>query len=105
MPLGNWVMLETGKPERLHFVGHILTVRDITDPSTLRTVPRNVAVFDVDELNGNRVVAQFSVMSEKLYGQLEPYIKDKTYGDYDFTLTKVGSGFTTSYSVQVTPRR
>lgn len=104
MPLGNWVMLEEGIPERVHFVDHVLTVRDVTDRATGRTVTRNVAVMDVDELNGKPVTAQLSVMSEKLYAQLEPYIRDNSYKDYDFTLTKVGTGFRTEYSVQHTPR-
>ncbi len=98
-------MLEPGIPERMHFSGHAIEKRDITDPTTLRTATRNVAVFDVDWLNGESISAKFSVMAEKLYAQLEPYIRDNSYRDYQFVITKTGTGFTTSFSVQVIPKK
>ena len=103
MPLGNWVILESGTPERMHFSNFVKEVRDITDPHTLQVTKRNVGVFDVDRLNGQPVVAKFSVMAEKLYAKLEPYLKDNQYRGYDFIITKTGEGYLTSFSVQVIP--
>jgi hypothetical protein len=105
MPLGNWIMFEEGVPERLHFTGFRKERREITDPGTGGGSFRMAAIFDVDEENGHPVTAQLSVIAEKLYGQLEPYTRDNSYKDFDFTITKTGSGFRTSYSVVVTPRR
>lgn len=105
MPLQNWIVFEEGKPERVHLADHHMDRREITDPGTGRGTYRNVAVFDVDELNGQPVASQISVMAEKLYSQLEPYLEGKKYLDYDFIITKNGTGFRTSYSVQVVPRR
>jgi len=105
MPLQNYVILEPGKPERVHFSDHHLERREISDPKTGRPTFRNVCVFDVDEVNGLKTPSQLSVISEKLFASLEPYLPGKEYLNYDFTITKVGAGFTTSFSVQVTPRK
>jgi hypothetical protein len=105
MPLQNWIMFTPGKPERMHFSDHHMERREITDPGTGRGSYRNVAIFEVDQLNGQPVGAQLSVIAEKLFSQMEPYLDGKKYLDYDFTITKSGAGYTTSYSVQVTPRQ
>ncbi len=103
MPLGNWVMFKEGIPERVHLIDHAIGPKEITDPNTLRPVTRNTCVFDVDRLNGESVKAQLSVMAEKLFAQFEPYLPGKVYRDYEFVITKTGSGLRTSYSVQVIP--
>lgn len=104
MPLGNIVILDTGKPERMHFSDHIIEKRDITDPLTGRPAIRNVLVFDVDELNGMPVAAKFSTMAEKLYSTLEPYLVNKAYLNYDMVITRMGTGFRTTYVVNPLPR-
>lgn len=105
MPLGNIVILETGKPERMHFTDHAIEKRDITDPTTGQPGIRNVLVFDVDELNGQPVNAKYSTLAEKLYSRLEPYLVNKVYRNYDIVITKVGSGFRTTYNVNPLPRQ
>ncbi len=105
MPLGNIVILEPGKPERMHFRDHLKGPRDITDNRTGQPTIRNVLEFDVDELNGQKVEAKYSTMAEKHFSQLEPYLFNKAYLQYDFIVTKTGSGFRTTYSTQVIPRK
>jgi len=96
-------MLEQGIPERMHFSAFFKGTRDIIDSVTGRVVPKNVAEFDVDRLNGQPTNAKFSVLAEKLFAQLEPYTLDNTYKNYEFVVTRIGAGFTTSFSVQVIP--
>ena len=101
--LENYVLLETGIPTRLHFTDHTIQRRTITDPLTGQPGSRNVLVFDVDRMDGRSVVAKYSMMSEKHAMQFEPYLKDKRYRDYEFTITRTGEGFRTVYSVAVVP--
>lgn len=103
MPLGNYVILEAGIPERVHFTSHTLETRTITDPRTLQPVSRNIALFNVDRLNGQEVTAQLSVMAEKLYAKLEAYLPGQVYRGYDFIITKRGEGFRTTFGVEAIP--
>jgi hypothetical protein len=101
--LENYVILETGIPTRLHFTDHRIQRRTITDPITGEPASRNVLVLDVDRMDGRPVVALYSTMSEKHATQFEPYLKEKRYRDYEFTITRTGEGFLTQYSVSVSP--
>ena len=104
MPLGNIVMLQTGRPEKMHFADHIIESRTITDPASGRPSVRNTLVMDVDMLNGAPVNAKFSTMAEGLYAKLEPYLVNKMYLGYYFTVTAIGEGYQRKYTVLVTPR-
>ncbi len=103
-PLGNWVFLETGKPERMHWSNHAVLPRTITNVATGQPQIVNALVFDVDEHNGLPVHAQFSTIAEKLYQSLEPYLTGKKYLGYDFTITAVGEGFRRTFTVLTIPR-
>lgn len=101
--LVNHVILETGVPARLHFTDHRIERRTITDPVTGEGASRQVLVFNVDRLDGHTVAAQYSTMSDKHASQFEPYLAEKQYRDFEFTIVRSGEGFRTSYSVHVTP--
>jgi len=103
MPLGNYVILKTDVPERMHFAGHRIEARTVTDNVTLKPKEVNVLVMTVDRLNGAAVAAQFSTMSESLYAQLEPYLKDWLYKNYEFIIVQRGHGYQTKYSVDIIP--
>lgn len=105
MPLGNIVILQPGVPERMHFSDHFKGPRDITDNRTGQPTVREVLEFDVDELNGQKVSAKYSILAEKHFAQMEPYLKDRAYLGYDFIITKTGSGFRTTYTTVALPRR
>ncbi len=104
MVLENYVTLQPGTPAQLHFTDHHIETRTITDPMTGQPSSRKVLIFDVDELNGRPVLARYSTMAEKHAGQFSPYLADKSYTKYNFTITVNGEGFRRSWSVQVTPR-
>ena len=103
MVLQNHVILQNGVPARLHFTDHHIERRTITDPNTGLPSMRNVLAFDVDRLNGVAVGAIFSTMAEKLAGQFEPYLGDKSYMSYEIIITQSGDGFTRKWMVQFIP--
>ena len=105
MVLQNYVMLETGIPARMHFTDHNIVVKEITDAITGGGTTRNALVFEVDHLNGKQVRAQFSTLAEKLAIEFKPYLDDKSYRNYDVVITRHGSQFRTSYTVQFLPRK
>ena len=103
MVLQNIVMLVNDKPSRLHLADHSIEPRTITDPVTRRPGVRNVLVFEVDRLDGAAVQAKWSTMAEKLAMQFEPYLRDKSYRDYEIVITQSGEGFMRRWSVQFIP--
>lgn len=105
--LENYVMLETGIPTRLHFIDHQIETRQITDPQTGQGTTRKVLVFNVDTMDGHPVSAKYSIMAEKHASQFAPYLADKSYRNFEFTIVRTGEGFRTSYSItptQLKPR-
>jgi len=104
MVLQNFITLASGVPAAMHFVDAQKVDRDITDPATGKVKTLTTYQFVVDELNGEVVTATFSVTSEKLAAQLDPYVRSGRLQDMVFTITKHGLGFTTSYEVDVRPR-
>ena len=105
MVLENYVILQTGIPATMHFYDHVIERRDITDTTTGAPTSRNALIFEVDELNGRKVTSKLSTLSEKLAGEFEPYLGDKSYRNYDVVITKQGTGFRTRYSVAFLPRK
>ena len=104
MVLQNYIILNTGVPARLHFASHQIQRRTITDPLTGTPTGRNVLIFDCDQLNGQPVMAQYSIMAEKHANQFSAYLADNKYRDYDFVITRNGEGFRTTFNLQVIPR-
>lgn len=100
--LENHVILETGIPTRLHFRDHHIEKRTITDRQTGEPVGRKVLVFDVDRMDARPVEALYSTMSDKHANQFEPYLGDKSYKNFEFTIVRSGEGFRTEYSVTPT---
>ncbi len=102
-PLNNYVILQPGTPERVHFVNHRIEPRTITESATGKPKQVNVLVLDVDRLNGATVAAQFSTMAESLFSKLEAYLPNFLYRNYEFIITQTGSGYSTKYTVQAIP--
>ena len=93
MSLENWVKLPIGKVVCMHFREYRVTSRQITDP--LFEVPRTVKslVFLVDKVDGEPVDKTFSVVSEKLTQEFEPYLEDGSFRNYTWCLVKDAAGF------------
>ena len=93
MSLENWVKLPIGKVVCMHFREYRVVDREITDPlfGVLRTVKS--LVFLVDKVDGAPVDKTFSVVSEKLADEFEPYLEDGSYKNYTWCLVKDAVGF------------
>lgn len=93
MTLENWVKLPIGKVVCMHFREYRVLPRQITDP--IFEVPRTVEslVFLVDQVDGKPVDKTFSVVSEKLAQEFEPYLEDESYRNYVWCLVKDAAGF------------
>ena len=94
MTLSNWVKLPVGKVVCMRFQDYRVTPRQITDP--LFNVPRTVEslVLRVSHVDGKPVDKTFSVVSETLFEEMEPYLKDGSYKNYTWCLVKDAAGFT-----------
>jgi hypothetical protein len=103
MVLQNYVILEDGKPARLHFTDHTIERRVITDAKTLQPVARQTLVLHVDRLDGRAVEASLSTMAKGLADQFEPYLKDKAYRNYEVLITQRGDEFQRRWTVMFIP--
>jgi len=101
--LRNYVILEEGKPTKMHFIDHALQEREITDPLTGQPKTVKALVFTVDRLGGASVVAYYSTLSDKHFRDFEPFLEGKRYRNFWFTITMVGKGFARSYTVKREP--
>jgi len=101
--LMNYIALETDTPTRLHFTDYYYVERLIWDPELkIRKMVRSL-VFWVDRLDGEPCARTFSVLSKKLAAQLEGYLAEDKFKEYEFIITKSGEGFLTEYRVKVIP--
>ena len=93
MTLENWVKLPPGKVVCMRFREYRVTSRQIEDP--LFKVQRTVKslVFLVDRVDGEPVDKTYSVVSEKLASEFEPYLEDGSFRDYIWCLVKDAAGF------------
>lgn len=104
MVLQNYVILQEGRPARMHFAAVEKVVKTITDPTTGHPKAVNTLVWTVDELNGRAVVAYYSITSQTHAQDFAPFLDGEKYRQYDFVVTVLGSGFQRRYQVQPLPR-
>lgn len=103
--LANYIKLEDGQTEVLHFKGHELQERLIRDPLTSTEKTVRVLVMFVDQRGGAAVDTIFSIVSDKLATQFGPFLERERYKNYLFAITRRGKGFTTDWEIQATPSR
>jgi len=103
LPISNWVKLEPGKEKRLRFSGHVIVKKQITDPITKAPKTVEALEFDVALEDGSPTTRRFSVVSEKLAGDLGPYLIDKRYLRYEFTIVKDAPGTVPPRLVRAVP--
>ncbi len=104
MVLRNYVILEPGRPSRMHFSDHSIQVRTIHDPVTRQDKGINTLVFTVDELDGQPVVGYYSIVSDKHSRDFLAFLPSQRYRAYTFTITQTGEGFRREYQVIAVPR-
>ena len=88
MAIDNWIKLEPGVKVRMHFTDYQKVEREITDPWFKVAMKQMSLVFLVDQLNGRPAMKKFSVLSEKVANELEPYLEDGSYKSYQWMFEK-----------------
>jgi len=96
----NYVQLVPGIPKRLHYTDDYEIYRTIADKETGKPKRIHGWVFWVDEEDGVDVAKTHSILSQKLFAHLEPFLPDKQYTRYDFIITKLGDGFLADFNFQ-----
>jgi len=104
MVLQNFIVLQNDTPAVIHAVDHAFVDKDIMDPLTRKPKTVTTLEFQVDSLNGEPVNTSWSVISEKLASMLEPFLEDRRYRNFNFIVTKRGSGFMTDFEFRAVPR-
>lgn len=102
--LQNYVILEPEIPATMHFYAYNIQDQTITDPLSRQPATRTALVLEVDELNGRPVSSKYSILSEKLAKEFQPYIESGTFMNFNWQITVHGSGFTRSWTVLRLPR-
>jgi len=101
----NWIKLVPGVPKRLHFVNHVVEVRRIMDPVLKAAKDVQGLIFAVDREDGRPVSKTFSVLSERLAGELAGWLEGRRYLAYEFTFIKDAPGFVPPRLLAVEPYR
>ena len=104
MVLENYVILRDGVPSRVHIADMYLEARTITEGATGRPAPRNTLIMVIDGLDSRVVAAKLTTMAEKFASQMMPYMANKEYLKYDFTIIQRGDGYLRSWTITKTPR-
>jgi hypothetical protein len=102
-PISNWVILQPGVQKVLRFSDHRITTTVITDPITRGSKTVEALQFSVIEEDGSPVSRSFSVISQKLAGELGPYLVGNRYLSYRFTFIKDSPGPTPPRIASVVP--
>jgi len=102
--LMNYVEIKEGAPRLLHFTDQYMVDRMIWDKDLQKEKIIRSLVLSTDEVDGQLDFKSFSVLSTKLYAMLSPYLPDNRFRDFDFRITKTGSGFVTAWEVEAIPR-
>jgi len=102
--LSNYIRLIPGDPTKMHFTDHYYVERDILERESGKPKKVSSHVFYVNELGGEPASRTFSVLSQKLWAHLEPFLENDRFRDYDFIITQIGDGFLKDWNVQVIKR-
>ncbi len=104
MTFSNFVALEPGIPQRLHFTDWYKVEREVFDKESGRQKRVKTNVFYVNEIDGQTDSRTFSIMSQKLWAHFIPFLEDNAFRGYDFIITQMGDGFQKDWNVQVIKR-
>jgi len=101
--LMNYVEVKPGETKVFHFTDQYMVDREIWDNDLGKTKIVRSLVLSTDEVDAQIAFKTFSVLSTKLYDLLSPYLPDNAFRDYRFKITRVGSGYLTSWPFEAIP--
>ena len=102
-PIQNWVILSPGVERRLRFSDHRIVTKSITDPVSRGPKTVEALEFTVTMDDGAPVSRSFSVVSQRLAGELGPYLVDRRYRYFEFTFVKDAPGAVAPRLVRAVP--
>lgn len=102
-PIQNWVILAPGVEVRLRFSDHRIVTKTIVDPVSKGSKSIEALEFTVTVQDGKVVSRSFSIASQRLAGELGPYLVDKRYRNYEFTIVKDAPGAVAPRLVRAVP--
>ena len=102
--LMNYVEVKDGETKSFHFTDQYMVDREIWDKDLGKPRIVRSLVLSTDEVDGELDFKSLSVLSTKLYAMLTPYLPDNRFRDYTFKITRIGTGFLTSWEVEAIPR-
>jgi len=98
-----WIVLVAGVPKVLHLADHIIYDKPIRDPETGFIKAVTTLTFLVDREDGVEIAKQWSILSPALAANFLPFIDQKRYRDWNFTVIESGGGYVKSWQVSQTP--
>ena len=101
--LENWVKLVPGIEKKLRFSGGSKQARQITDATTKVQKNVNTLVLRVTMEDGQTVQKDFSITSERLAGEMSPYLDPAKLTAFEFTFLKGSVAFSAPQLVRISP--
>jgi len=101
--LMNYVEVKDGETKTFHFTDQYMVDREIWDKDLGKPRIVRSLVLSTDEVDAQIEFKSFSVLSTKLFDLLSPYLPDNAFRDYRFKITRVGSGYLTSWQLEAIP--
>lgn len=84
----NYVKINPGDRVVMRFDNYSTHAPQIKDPALGFSKTVNTLVMHVSELNGQPADTIFSITSQALQGEMQPYLDQEKYKRYRFTITK-----------------
>lgn len=101
--LENWVKLVPGIEKKLRFSGGSRQVRQIEDPVTKSQKVIRSLVLRVTHEDGMPVQKDYSIVSERLAGEMSAYLDPVKLTAFEFTFLKEPGQFTAPRLVRIAP--
>jgi hypothetical protein len=103
--LDNVVQLQPGQPKELHFTDHAFGPVVMPDPIVGIERPVETLTFVVDLEDGRPVNKVYYVTADRHARDFGPYLAERTYRDYTWTMTVRGEGLGRIFTTVRLPRQ
>lgn len=101
--LENWVKLVPGIEKKMRFSGGSVQQRQIEDPVTRGQKTIRGLIMRVTHEDGMPVQKDFSIVSERLAGEMSAYLTPERLAGFEFTFLKEPGQFTAPRLVRIAP--
>ena len=99
----NYVKLKPGDTAVMRFDNFTTHAPQVKDPVLGFSKTVNALVMHVSELNGRPADTVFSIVSQTLQGEMQPYLDQEKYKRYRFTITRESGSYTAPRILSAVP--